>query len=69
MFYPLAFFGTWPNTLLIQVMIANYVLKVSWEVVATPVTYRVVGALKRAERVDFYDRETDFTPFSLSVNR
>lgn len=67
-FYPLAFFGTWSNDLLLKVMLANYVLKVSWEVVATPVTYRVVSALKRAEQEDFYDRNTDFTPFSLSVD-
>ncbi len=66
-FYPLAFFGSWPNELLLQVMLANYVLKVSWEVVATPITYRVVNALKRAEGVDVYDRDTNFTPFSLSV--
>jgi uncharacterized integral membrane protein (TIGR00697 family) len=67
-FYPLAFYGTWRNDLLLSVMIANYVLKVSWEVVATPVTYKVVAALKRAEQEDFYDRDTNFTPFSLSVN-
>ncbi len=66
-FYPLAFFGTWPDSLLWQVMLANYVLKVSWEVVATPVTYRVVAALKRAEHEDYYDRDTDFTPFSLEA--
>jgi hypothetical protein len=36
-------------------------------VLATPVTYRVVNALKRAEHEDFYDRDTNFTPFSLSV--
>jgi uncharacterized integral membrane protein (TIGR00697 family) len=67
-FYPLAFYGTWSNDLLFKVMVANYVLKVSWEAVATPVTYRVVGALKRAEHEDFYDRDTNFTPFSLTVN-
>jgi uncharacterized integral membrane protein (TIGR00697 family) len=66
-FYPLAFFGTWSNELLLQVMIANYALKVGWEVVATPITYRVVAALKRAESEDFYDRKTDFTPFSLAT--
>jgi hypothetical protein len=49
-------------------MIANYVLKVGWEVVATPITYRVVHALKRAEQEDFYDRDTNFTPFSLAVS-
>jgi queuosine precursor transporter len=66
-FYPLAFYGTWPTGLLISVMIANYILKVMWEVLATPVTYRIVTALKRAEGVDHYDRDTDFSPFSLKV--
>jgi queuosine precursor transporter len=66
-FYPLAFYGSWPNDLLVSVMIANYCLKVGWEVVMTPVTYRVVNALKRAEREDFYDKDTNFTPFSLAV--
>lgn len=68
-FYPLAFYGTWPNELLLSVMMANYVLKVGWEVLATPATYRIVSQLKRAEQEDFYDSETDFTPFSLSVPR
>lgn len=66
-FYPLAFFGVWSNELLLAVMGANYIIKVSWEVVVTPVTYRVVGALKRAEGEDYYDRETNFTPFSLET--
>jgi uncharacterized integral membrane protein (TIGR00697 family) len=66
-FYPLAFYGSWPNELLLAVMGANYVLKVGWEVVATPLTYRIVGALKRAEREDYYDRDTNFTPFSLET--
>jgi uncharacterized integral membrane protein (TIGR00697 family) len=66
-FYPLAFYGVWPNDMLLAVMGANYVIKVGWEVVATPLTYRIVGALKRAENEDYYDRDTDFTPFSLST--
>ena len=66
-FYPLAFFGVWPNELLLSVMVANYLLKVGWEIVATPVTYRVVSALKRVEQEDFYDRDTNFTPFSLAI--
>jgi hypothetical protein len=66
-FYPLAFYGTWPDSLLAKVMVANYFLKVGWEVVVTPVTYRIVGALKRAEQEDYFDRDTNFTPFSLSV--
>jgi uncharacterized integral membrane protein (TIGR00697 family) len=66
-FYPLAFFGTWSTTLLLAVMAGNYVVKVLWEVVATPITYRVVGFLKRQEQEDYYARDTDFTPFSLEV--
>jgi uncharacterized integral membrane protein (TIGR00697 family) len=66
-FYPLAFLGTWSTELLLRVMLANYLIKVSWEVVATPITYRVVAWLKKAEGEDFYDRQTNFTPFSLET--
>ncbi len=66
-FYPLAFFGTWSNRNLVLVMIANYVIKVGWEVLATPLTYRLVAALKKAEDEDYYDVHTKFTPFSLRV--
>ncbi|HUS00010.1 MAG TPA: queuosine precursor transporter [Pyrinomonadaceae bacterium] len=66
-FYPVAFFGTWSNELLISVMIGNYFLKVAWEVVATPLTYTIVNFLKRAEQEDFYDRNTDFNPFTLEA--
>ena len=64
-FYPLAFAGVWTPELLATVMATNYALKVAWEALLTPVTYRIVGFLKRAEGVDVYDKETDFTPFSL----
>src|SRR4051812_18868072 len=68
-FYPLAFYGEpWmPDALLVKIMIANYFIKVGWEVVATPLTYRVVAFFKRAEHEDYFDRETNFTPFSLKV--
>ena len=64
-FYPCAFLGVWETQLVITVMISNYILKVLWEVLATPLTYRVVAALKRAEHEDYFDRNTQFTPFSL----
>ena len=66
-FYPLAFYGSWDGQLLLTVMGGNYIIKVMWEVIATPITYRVVAFLKRAEHEDYYDRDTDFTPFSLKV--
>jgi uncharacterized integral membrane protein (TIGR00697 family) len=68
-FYPLAFYGLpdWPAHALLLVMVSQFVLKVSWEVILTPVTYAVVGFLKRAEGVDIYDRDTNFSPFKLGV--
>jgi uncharacterized integral membrane protein (TIGR00697 family) len=66
-FYPLAFLGVWDTKMVFVVMASNYSLKVLWEVLATPLTYRVVAALKRAENEDYYDRDTTFTPFSLGI--
>jgi uncharacterized integral membrane protein (TIGR00697 family) len=66
-FYPVAFLGVWQNSLVMQVMISNYLIKVLWEAVVTPVTYQVVGFLKKAEQEDYYDYDTDFTPFSIEV--
>ena len=66
-FYPVAFFGIWSNEQIISVMIGNYFLKVFWEVVATPFTYKIVAFLKRVENEDYYDRDTNFSPFSIET--
>ncbi|HQU86121.1 MAG TPA: queuosine precursor transporter [Pyrinomonadaceae bacterium] len=66
-FYPIAFYGIWTNQQLVSVMIGNYFIKVLWEVLATPITYLVVGFLKKAEHEDYFDRDTDFNPFSLET--
>ena len=65
-FYPIAFLGIWSTEAVITVMITNWLLKVVWEALLTPVTYAVVGWLKRAEGVDLYDTDTDFSPFGGS---
>jgi uncharacterized integral membrane protein (TIGR00697 family) len=69
LFYPLAFYGSGiiPNDKLPLVMVAQFVTKVVVEVLFTPVTYKIVGALKTAENEDYYDRNTDFTPFTLKA--
>ena len=67
LFYVVAFYGIWPNHQLISVIIAQYILKTGWEVVMTPVTYRIVAFLKRMENEDYYDRDTNFNPFKLKV--
>jgi uncharacterized integral membrane protein (TIGR00697 family) len=61
-FYPLAFLGVWTSSLVLQVMLMNYVAKVMTEVVLTPFTYKVVAFLKRAEHEDYYDIGTNFSP-------
>ncbi len=65
LFYTIAFGGVWTSAQLVQVTLTQYVLKSAWEVVMTPATYRLVGFLKRVENEDYYDRKTNFTPFSL----
>jgi hypothetical protein len=68
-FYPLAFYGApdWPVEAMLQVMLSQFLLKVGWEVLLTPVTYAAVGALKRREGVDIFDNATDFTPFRTRI--
>lgn len=66
-FYPLAFWGIWENSLVLQVLATNYALKVAWEVILTPITYRVVAWFKRAEGLDVFDTRTDFTPFKTGI--
>ena len=68
-FYPLAFLGAagWTNDLVLKVLVTQWVLKVSWEVLLTPVTYAVVGFLKRREGFDVYDEKTEFTPFGVGT--
>jgi uncharacterized integral membrane protein (TIGR00697 family) len=69
LFYPLAFLGArnWTPELVVKVLLTQWALKVAWEALLTPVTYAVVGFLKRREGVDVYDRSTDFTPFRARV--
>jgi uncharacterized integral membrane protein (TIGR00697 family) len=66
-FYFVAFYGRMPQTQLIALMFTQYALKSGWEIFAAPVTYRIVSFLKKAENEDYYDTNTNFTPFSLKA--
>ncbi len=63
-FYPIAFLGIWSNEQVLMVMVTNWLLKVLWEALLTPVTYAVVGWLKAREGVEVFDSGTDFSPFA-----
>ena len=67
LFYMMAFYAIWPTEQVIAVAIAQYFLKTGWEVVMTPVTYLIVGWLKRKEEEDYLDIGTDFNPFRVRV--
>ena len=62
-FITIAFLGVWPGDQIATGVITQWLLKSGYEVIATPLTYLIVGYLKRAEQVDVYDRATNFTPF------
>jgi queuosine precursor transporter len=64
-FYPMAFLGVWTSLTLVRVLLFNWAFKVMVEVVLTPVTYAIVRALKRSEGEDWFDTDTNFTPFTL----
>jgi len=65
LFILIAFWGVLPNSLLITLIISNYVFKTAVEIAFTPLTYKAVAFLKKNEQEDYYDRDTDFNPFAM----
>lgn len=63
-FVIIAFAGVLPNSLLVTLVVSNYIFKTLIEILFTPITYRIVGFLKKREAEDFYDYKTNFNPFS-----
>jgi uncharacterized integral membrane protein (TIGR00697 family) len=63
----ITFAGTFTPGKLFQIIWQGYLLKVAYEVLATPVTYLVVNGLKRAEHVDTFDTHTNFNPFRFAA--
>lgn len=66
LFYPIAFLGIWTTDQVLMVMVTNWAMKVAWEAGLTPVTYAVVGWLKKREGAEVFDTDTDFSPFAKS---
>jgi hypothetical protein len=65
-FIVIAFYGILPNSLLLTLIISNYIFKTSIEILFTPITYKVVNFLKKKESEDYYDTNTNFNPFSIT---
>jgi uncharacterized integral membrane protein (TIGR00697 family) len=60
------FFGVFPWSIALTLIVTNYIFKVGVEALMTPLTYRLVNGLKRAEHEDYYDHDTDFNPFKVT---
>ena len=67
LFVYIAFYSVWPGDLLVKIVVSNYLFKTGLEAAVTPLTYRLVNFLKRAENEDHYDHDTDFNPFKIST--
>lgn len=67
-FCHLAFLGVIPHSTILKLIETLYVFKVSYELLALPITYFITGYLKRSDRVDYYDYKTKFNPFSLQLH-
>jgi uncharacterized integral membrane protein (TIGR00697 family) len=64
----LTFAGMFSAHKLIQIIVTGYLLKVAYEILATPLTYLVINWLKRAEGIDTFDTRTNFNPFRFASN-
>jgi uncharacterized integral membrane protein (TIGR00697 family) len=67
-FMSIAFLGVYPASAMVTLFVSSWAFKVAWEIVALPISLPFVTWLKRAESEDYFDRNTDFTPFSISVD-
>lgn len=68
LFVLIGFYGLVPTTILITAIISGYLFKVLYEIIATPITYKIVKFLKRVEGIDYYDYDTNFNPFLIRNN-
>lgn len=66
-FVLIAFGGLFSGQVLWEMMYTNWLFKTGYEVACTPLTYKVVNALKRRENIDTYDTATDFNPLTMGV--
>jgi uncharacterized integral membrane protein (TIGR00697 family) len=64
-FVTVAFWGTIPPQLILTAILTQWIFKVTYEIIATPLTYTVVSFLKHQEGKDVYDYQTNFNPFTF----
>ena len=65
-FITIAFWGTIPSAAMVSTILTQWIVKSSYEILATPFTYLAVNSLKRKENMDVYDRTTNFNPLKMN---
>lgn len=65
LFVIIAFYGIFSTEVLIAMIVSNYIWKLATEIIATPITVRVIAFLKKKDETDVYDRNTNFNPFQF----
>ena len=66
-FCNIAFWKIMPQNIIWSMILTLYLFKLSYEFIMLPITYYVTNHLKKADKIDYYDTHTKFTPFSLSL--
>lgn len=66
-FMHIAFLFVMPYYVLWDMIMITYLAKLSYELCAIPITYKVTNYLKKKDKVDYYDVNTNFNPFSLEI--
>jgi uncharacterized integral membrane protein (TIGR00697 family) len=66
-FCNLAFWNILPDAIIWKMILTLYVFKVSYEIIALPVTYWLIAYLKKADNINYFDSKTRFNPFSLNL--
>lgn len=67
-FITIAFIHTVPGVVLLKIIITQWLFKIIYESLATPVTYLIVRALKRVERVDTFDYQVNYNPLKFTLH-
>lgn len=66
-FCNIAFWNVMPHAIIWQIALTLYLFKVGYEFIMLPFTYLITSYLKKADKIDHYDRNTKFNLFSLSL--
>ena len=66
-FCNIEFLNVMPTDVISTIILTQYVIKLAYEFLMLPFTYALVSHLKKADKIDYFDIDTTFNPFSLRI--